>query len=354
MQKKVLIIQTAFLGDVLLSIPLLKRLNELNYEVSYLCREGLGDYLLATGLVKNSFEIKKSDKNSYKRALKSLPHYDLLLCPHQSLRSALFMNSVSADQKITFRNVYSCFLNVSRIKRNMQLPDALRQLSLLSAVDEDTRKLIERGESLDYSKSETTEELSALIHLSTMKVRIETNKVGRLHLPDRYICIAPGSRWLTKRWTIDGFKRVAKSFHDDGYNILCVGSLDEKSDCDEVVKGLENATSVAGQVDLIELHQTLSKALLLVSNDSGAMHMASAAGIPCVSVFGPTVPSMGYRPWNPQSVIIQDEALLCRPCGKHGHMTCPIGTHECMRGIQAERVILASRRYFPEQKAPLR
>ena len=77
----------------------------------------------------------------------------------------------------------------------------------------------------------------------------------------------------------------------------------------------------------------LSKARGLICNDSGAMHMASVVDCPTVAVFGPTVQELGYKPWNSKAVVMEDNQLLCRPCGQHGGRSCPIVTHQCMENV---------------------
>jgi heptosyltransferase-2 len=78
---------------------------------------------------------------------------------------------------------------------------------------------------------------------------------------------------------------------------------------------------------------------VVVSNDSGAMHLASVAEVPTVAIFGPTVLEFGYQPWNNMSAVVENKEINCRPCGKHGHEKCPIGTHVCMTSISANQVL---------------
>jgi heptosyltransferase-2 len=79
-----------------------------------------------------------------------------------------------------------------------------------------------------------------------------------------------------------------------------------------------------------------------VCNDSGAQHLAGLVGTPTVSIFGPTVPQQGFVPWNPNVQLIENKNLKCRPCGKHGPESCPIGTHECMNSIKPDQVLSSS------------
>jgi heptosyltransferase-2 len=96
----------------------------------------------------------------------------------------------------------------------------------------------------------------------------------------------------------------------------------------------------AGTTSLADLVSLLATGTALICNDSGAMHAAAAAGLPTVAVFGPTTLDLGFRPWNTRAIVVQRE-LGCRPCGAHGPMVCPIGTHECMEALPAREVLQA-------------
>ena len=83
----------------------------------------------------------------------------------------------------------------------------------------------------------------------------------------------------------------------------------------------------------------LSKAKGLICNDSGAMHMASVLNRPTIAIFGPTVQELGYKPWNPSAVVVEEKRLLCCPCGQHGGHYCPINSHRCMSEIAVQEVV---------------
>jgi heptosyltransferase-2 len=117
-----------------------------------------------------------------------------------------------------------------------------------------------------------------------------------------------------------------------------MGAPAERGICDEIVRAAPGAVSIAGETSLWESAEILALADRLVCNDSGAMHMAAAAGVPTVTVFGPTILEFGYRPWQNQARVAQVE-LKCRPCGKHGAKACPLGTHECMKAVSVQTVL---------------
>jgi heptosyltransferase II len=82
----------------------------------------------------------------------------------------------------------------------------------------------------------------------------------------------------------------------------------------------------------------IERAAVLVTNDSAPLHLASAVDTPTVAIFGPTVPAFGFGPRASQSAIVERTDLRCRPCSTHGPVKCPLGHHNCMRGIPATAV----------------
>jgi heptosyltransferase-2 len=196
--------------------------------------------------------------------------------------------------------------------------DALRQLSLVKALGLDV-------DNLDKN-------------LKSMRIKIAPN--SRFLDLKGAVAMAPGSQWATKRWGVDGFAKAAQHFIKAGKKVVIVGSPDEKPLAEEIKSLCPGVLDYVGQTDIYSLAQLLSECSLLLSNDNGAMHVATAAGIPVVTVFGPTVPAQGYSPWSEQSRVVQTK-LGCRPCGPHGHTQCPIGTHDCMKKVYAESVIFA-------------
>jgi len=142
-------------------------------------------------------------------------------------------------------------------------------------------------------------------------------------------------------WTREGFRDLAKSLAAKGFKVVMVGAPSERALCESIASeaGVE---SLAGKTSIPELIDHLQSGKVLISNDSGAMHSAAVAGLPTVSVFGPTVLEFGFRPWQENAFVVQLD-LNCRPCAAHGGKKCPIGTHACMRDLpytQVEAAVL--------------
>lgn len=337
-KKTAILIQTAFLGDLLLSIPLMKKMSE-THEVSLICRKGLGSFFQSLGLVHQVFEVQKSDAKSYDRVRQSFSQsVDLLVCPHMSFRSAWLAFQLPAKKKISFQTWWNFWAFDQRRKKRMGLPDALRQLDLASLWDDQILKKIDAYE--NHSSVEE-KQYGPVPEWASMQVVEYQPKVTR---GQKTVAIFPGSVWPTKRWTLDGFTELANKFLESGYQVVLMGGKEEVDLGQQIQNKYPQVKSVIGQYSLLESLQFLQTVDLVISNDSGSQHLAAAAGTPTVSIFGPTVLSQGFRPWNSKVRIVENVGLFCRPCGKHGHKKCPRGTHECMTKISAGQVFQAAQK----------
>lgn len=140
---------------------------------------------------------------------------------------------------------------------------------------------------------------------------------------------------------------MAEDLYNKGYAVALFGGKDDKESLDEFASLFKYPYfDFAYKTSLKELPAILSAVDLLLSNDSGAMHIAIAAGTPAVAVFGPTVKSLGFFPYDEKSIVVENNDIDCRPCGKHGGNTCPKGHFKCMKDIEPERVLIICSFYF--------
>lgn len=301
------------------------------------CRPGLGDVFLHFGLADEIVEIdKRRDGNQALDKLRER-EWDTLFVPHESVRTALWMRRLRARRRVGFQHWWNRFAYDRRVLKPQHLPDALRQLSLLVSVDDRLAEMF------------GSDEIQALSNVDSRKpVDYRTPSIPEwasmrmmTHQPERSVVfLAPGSVWATKRWTLKGYADLARLLRARGVEVELVGSRGEREICSEIASLVPGVVNSAGETTLVELVQKLNRGLALVSNDSGAMHAAAVADLPTVAVFGPTTLELGFRPWQNRAMVMQIE-LPCRPCGKHGHHKCPIGTHECMEKIPAGDVLKA-------------
>lgn len=354
-----LVVQTAFLGDLLLSIPLLKKCRELwpQHKLGLVCRKGLGDFFLKTQLVDQVFEIEKGDAKTYSHIVEHLRYaqVDNLISPHESLRTAFFCSQIKAKHKIAFQKAWNFLVYSKRTQRDVQLPDAMRQLSLLVSEDEQLETDL-----ADYARGEKPYSIQKFGHLSappkwaSMSLRHKILELSDIYrsLHERFdlkgfdnskaVLIFPGSVWATKRWTEEGFINTGNALQKKGYQVYIMGGPGEEALAENVAAAIPGSFSLAGKTKIIESAQLIARASLVIGNDSASTHLAAVCETPLIAVFGPTILEFGYRPWSEDSYVIQDESLKCRPCGKHGHKMCPIKTHACMKNISAEDVLHAA------------
>ncbi|RYZ67005.1 MAG: glycosyltransferase family 9 protein [Proteobacteria bacterium] len=243
----------------------------------------------------------------------------------------------------------------------MEAPEALRQLGLLAAIRPQLKNVIDSFIAKQTARGGqgAAGELLPVPPEASMHVpqimairlaRAEGREPGDLasilepiaNTREPIVVLAPGSVWRTKQWTKEGFIQAGRDLSKaKGALTVIMGAKNEMALCEEIAAAIPNSLSLAGRTSLKESAQLLALADLLICNDSGAMHLGATADVPIVTVFGPTVLEFGYRPWSNQAKVVQIP-LACRPCGKHGAMECPIGTHACMRDIPIERVTQAA------------
>lgn len=152
-----------------------------------------------------------------------------------------------------------------------------------------------------------------------------------------FAALAPGAAHATKRWPLDHWRALAERLRGDGHGIVVVGG---PGDRDAAAALAPLAANAAGEFALQETGALLARAAVLVSGDTGVMHMATGVGTPVVALFGPTVEAFGFFPYASRALVLERE-LDCRPCSAMGSARCPLGHHRCLRDILPDQVIAA-------------
>lgn len=335
-----LYVQTAFLGDLLLSVPTLKQIRYWSpkSELTVVCRRGYGQFLADLGLCDEVIELHREQKSEFAQTLKGRT-FDTLFCPHQSVNTHKMIKAIRAETKIGYRRWWNQSYFDHRVERRLDWPEAIRQLQLLTPVYDSMALKVESFEHHPDGIPQWSEMLLPnLDWKSTIVQDLINQKAQGFKVDQPFVCLAPGSVWPTKRWIKDHFIKVATQLARQNFQILVIGAPEERELCEKVQSQVPNSFSLAGLLNISQSLMVLSKAKGLICNDSGAMHMASLLHLPTIAIFGPTVPALGYKPWNPKAELLEDESLLCRPCGQHGARYCPIGTHRCMLDIRPSQV----------------
>jgi heptosyltransferase-2 len=157
-----------------------------------------------------------------------------------------------------------------------------------------------------------------------------------------FVALAPGSVWATKRWP--GYPALAAALAESR-PIVVVGGPGDGELAREIVAACPpgRALDATGRLPLLASAALIGRAALLVTNDSAPQHLASAMGTPALTIFGPTVPEFGFGPLAPGSRTAGVSDLACRPCDPHGPARCPLGHWRCMREQGPEAVAAIAR-----------
>jgi len=152
-----------------------------------------------------------------------------------------------------------------------------------------------------------------------------------------FAALAPGAAHATKRWPIKHWQALAERLQRAGYGLVGVGGSEDRELARQIGPAVVNA---AGEFTLQETGACLARAAVLVSGDTGVMHMATGVGTPVVALFGPTVEAFGFFPYTTRAVVLERD-LSCRPCSATGTERCPLGHHRCLEDLLPDQVAAA-------------
>lgn len=156
-----------------------------------------------------------------------------------------------------------------------------------------------------------------------------------------YVCLAPTSVWFTKQYPEEKWLELLAAL-PAGLRVYLLGGPPDVAACERLAatSGRENAVNLAGKLGLLASAALVRGAAMNYVNDSAPMHLCSAVDAPVTAVFCSTVPAFGFGPLSPVSFVVQTkEPLACKPCGLHGHGACPLGHFRCAYGIEVEQLL---------------
>jgi len=152
------------------------------------------------------------------------------------------------------------------------------------------------------------------------------------------VAVAPGAAHATKRWPIEHWVELIGRITPTGADVAILGGPDDARTAGIIVDTAgPNVASLAGQLGLQETGAVIRRSEVLISGDTGVMHMATGVGTPVVALFGPTVRQLGFFPYRSPSRVVE-LSLPCRPCSAHGTRSCPLGHHDCLRQVTPDLV----------------
>jgi heptosyltransferase-2 len=331
--QRIVVFQTAFLGDVILTLPMIQILkrNFPSAEIDVVTTPVASSLLYHHPSIAHVIQYDKrrtqrgiSGMISIAQKLRLL-QYDVAVVPHRSFRSATVIALSGIKERIGFSNASGRFF-YNHIAEYVKLKHEIeRNFALLSP----------------FGIRVNQKELPSLY--PSLNDRNIVNKFlfeREILQQQSLVAIAPGSVWNTKRWLAERYSQLARMLADDGAEVFIVGGKEDTELGRAILeagrhKKIHDAT---GKLTLLQSAELIGRCSILVSNDSAPLHMGVAMRTPVVAIFGATSPEFGFGPYGNNDVVVETNGLPCRPCAIHGGNKCPIGTFECMKKIEVETV----------------
>jgi len=320
-----LIIRLSSIGDILLTTPFIRQVRKRfpQAQLEFVVKKQYADLLAFNPHIDVLYQFDNSIL-TLKRQIHN-NFYEYIFDLHNNMRSIFIRYGLNCKQlfsinKDKFRRFILVYFRINLYSEIKSIPQRYQETGREAVIVDDQK-------GLDFYWDKQTEQSS---------LKILSEKAVDLNKP--ILCIAPGAGFFTKRWPLEYFDRLIRHIinrHD--VNIIIIGSPAEAALFNKL-QILHQVYNFAGSVNLIQTGYIISKSILLLSNDSGMMHMATAVGTDVVAIFGSSVKELGFYPYRGQSVVIENEKIDCRPCSHIGRKSCPQKHFKCMVDIKPARV----------------
>ena len=332
---RILIIHTAFIGDIVLSTPLIKKIKDTypDSDITYVTTPS-GEAILKNNPHLNNIIVY--DKRGEHKGISGVwqlgkrlryENFNMVITPHRYLRSSILSWLSRSPIRKGYDIASGSCLFTEKIKYDRTKHEVDK---LLSFVAPENKKRYE----IELYPGE--------------KEKMKGDNLWKENLLEdkKVVVLAPGSKWFTKQWPVEYFNKLAESLKKlSNVRLIVVGGKDEIN----LPIEKENIIDMRGKTSLLELADILSRADVVVTNDSSPIHIASAFKKPRIfALFGPTIEKFGFFPWSLNSKVFQVDGLKCRPCGIHGGKSCPEKHFKCMRDILPEEVFNEIKEYLGE------
>ena len=338
-KQKILIIQTAFLGDTILSLPLVQSLKNIipECEIDYLCIPSTANVLENNPNIHEIIRYNKKGRKKIRNLIKMISfikerNYDIIVCPHRSLRSALITYFSKARIRIGFNKNVMSFLLTGKAKYLKNEHEIKRNLELIKLIPG-----IEINDKMFSLKPELFPSADDKNNADELLNKFITDK-------DRMICFAPCSKWFTKNLPEKISIDILNSLNEKGFNVALLGGIEDEKFCRLIegkAKDKNKVFCLAGNLTPLQSSYVIQRSCALITVDSAAAHIGASTNKPIVMIFGSTVPAFGFYPLTSKNIIIENNNLDCRPCTDHGRGSCPKKHFKCMIDLKTTDIINA-------------
>ncbi|MDQ2719551.1 MAG: glycosyltransferase family 9 protein [Bacteroidota bacterium] len=323
--QKILIIQTAFTGDVVLATALVEKLHRFFpvAQIDFLVRKG-NEGLLIDHPFLNEVLIWNKKENKLKNLfilLKKIrkEKYDKVVNLQRFASTGMLTAFSNATEKIGFdKNPFS-FLFTRKIPHHFvkETHEVERNNKLIEDFTDDVftkPKLYPSKKNEDEIKQYTSQP---------------------------YVCMMPASVWFTKQYPKEKWEKLLNEFPEE-LTVYLLGGKDDVELCENIKEKTTNkkVKVLAGQLNFLSSAALMKGAKMNYTNDSAPLHFASATDAPVTAIFCSTIPAFGFYPLSSQSFIVEtDVKLSCKPCSLHGLKACPLGHFKCAHTIETSKLL---------------
>lgn len=335
--KEILVIRLSAIGDILLTTPVLQRLKKVfpDARITFLVKERYAEFIAASPDV-DRIETWKDGQSVWavRGALHAeIPRFDLVLDLQSNLKTRLLSLIMSAAEKRRYRKPYLHRILLVYLKKN-RYPEkkkvADRYFETLAGIDDNPR--IE------------------VVHLNRGKLPKKLERFAA----EKPVLIAPGARWATKRWPAEYFASLASKILEKHpqKKIVWLGGGDEKEIFDflrehpYLKRHAKRMEFLCNELSVTQMPALADMAAAVVTNDSGLMHLLSAAKTPLIALFLSTVEEFGFFPLSAEAEVLTARNIECRPCNHKGLAACPKKHFRCARELTADQVYGAVARHL--------
>ena len=325
--KKILIIRLSSIGDVILSTALIRQVKQRfpDAEIDFLVNREYVDVLRYNKHLKRVIpydrDMAKGKITRHKREIVAMRgRYDLVIDLQKNRRSRFFRRGLS--------------MNIREVNKNR-----LHKLSLVYL----KKPVLKETPKIPLVYLDTVRDLGVVDDGKGLEFWIAKDKEQGYYEPPAYkketiISMAPGAKHFTKRFPADRYAELAGKLQSNfGVKIALLGGPADKKTCKIVKSGNKNIEDHSGNFSLQETAEMIDRSKILITNDTGVMHIAAARGVPTVAIFGSTVRDFGFAPFRVKHKIVETD-VSCRPCTHIGRNKCPKGHFKCMLDISTNDI----------------
>jgi lipopolysaccharide heptosyltransferase II len=347
--QKILIVRFSSIGDIVLASPMIRTLRAAfpKAQIDFLVKSDFADLVRYNHHLSQIIELRTREFAELKKVTKKIKaeRYDVIFDIHGSLRSTYVrLFSRARSEYVVDKRSIRRFLLV-RFKWNLfrqpvYVAERYLETAMAFGVQNDGKGLeVFIPDEIQFS-------------VSSRMAR------HRLDQHEAVIGIAPGAKHETKMWPSDRFARVAlHAVRETGAKVLLFGGPDDHTRCNAIASevnettGKESVVNLSGTLTLLETAAALDVCDVVLSNDTGIMHLAAARQRNVVAIFGSTVREFGFFPYATPAAVIEHAGLTCRPCSHIGLPKCPKGHFRCMLDTGVERVASSVLTMLTHQRA---